>query len=178
MPHKYSKIGVPVIQDHDQYSTDLMKCVTAVEEKERRDGREYEIILLGGSGRLDQTIHLLSYLHKLRKKRNKVFAITDDNVGWVLDEGEHSIRIDHTSLGQTCGLLPVGVDETILSTSGLEWNLTDHPSSFDGLISTSNHLVPGQDVWIKTSRPIWWTAELKDLETLEKHAKLVTNNVT
>ena len=49
-------------------------------------GWQYNIILLGGlSGRLDQTIHTLSYLHKLRKDRKRVFAVTDDNVGWVLD---------------------------------------------------------------------------------------------
>lgn len=49
--------------------------------------QQWEIILLGGlSGRLDQTVHILSYLHKLRKTRSSVFAVTDDNIGWVLDE--------------------------------------------------------------------------------------------
>ncbi|KAF9270774.1 thiamine pyrophosphokinase [Marasmius fiardii PR-910] len=163
----YASKGVPVIRDSDQDSTDLMKCINVVEEKERIDGQQYEILILGGlAGRLDQTIHLLSFLHKLRKKRGKVQAITDDNIGWVLNEGEHHIRIDHDTLGPTCGLLPVGIDCTILSTTGLKWNLTDHPSSFDGIISTSNHLVPGQDVWIKTSKPIWWTMELKNMDMI------------
>lgn len=175
--HHYASRGVPVIRDPDQDSTDLMKCVAAIEEKERIDGQQYEILILGGlAGRLDQTIHLLSYLHKLRKKRGKVLAITDDNIGWVLDEGEHHIRIDHNLLGPTCGLLPVGIDSTVLSTSGLKWNLTDHPSSFDGLMSTSNHLVPGQDVWIKTSKPIWWTIELKDMQPIN-HKSLVVDGV-
>jgi len=93
-----------------------------------------------------------------------VFAVTDDNIGWVLDSGEHEIEIDHDILGQTCGLLPVGIDCTVLSTSGLKWNLTEHPSSFDGLVSTSNHLVPTEPiVWIKTTKPIWWTVELKNI---------------
>jgi len=90
---------------------------------------------------LDQTIHTLSYLHKLRKTRSHVFAVTDENVGWVLDavglfttfpctyswhfaQGEHEIEVDHGILGQTCGLLPVGIESTILSTYGLEWNLS------------------------------------------------------
>jgi thiamine pyrophosphokinase len=48
--------------------------------------QQYDLIILGGlSGRLDQTISTLSYLHKLRKTRNRVFVITDDSVGWVLD---------------------------------------------------------------------------------------------
>jgi thiamine pyrophosphokinase len=81
-----------------------MKCVQALEEKERLTGREvklefvvhylkisslkqFDIVILGGlSGRLDQTVHTLSYLHKLRKTRKRVFTVTDDNVGWVLNE--------------------------------------------------------------------------------------------
>jgi len=40
--------------------------------------------------------------------------------------------------------------------------LDEQASSFDGLVSTSNHLVPEEEeVCIKTSKPIWWTAELK-----------------
>lgn len=97
--------GVSVIQDHDQDSTDLMKCVQSLTEKENIEGRgvrilsnqfmplskfiikqQYDIVILGGlSGRLDQTVHTLSYLHKLRKIRKTVFAATDDNIAWLLD---------------------------------------------------------------------------------------------
>ncbi|PPR05751.1 hypothetical protein CVT24_006690 [Panaeolus cyanescens] len=158
----YESLSVPVVQDPSQYATDLMKCIEAVEELEQAQGTKYKIILLGGlSGRLDQTIHTMSYLHKLRQSRKWIFAVTEDNVGWVLDSGEHEIKIDHNLLGQTCGLLPVGIESTLLSTSGLRWNLSEHESSFDGLVSTSNHLVPGHDVWIKTTKPIWWTVELR-----------------
>ncbi|KAG1746756.1 thiamine pyrophosphokinase [Suillus paluster] len=159
----YMSQNVPVIYDSDQDSTDLMKCVQALEEKERLTGKEFEIVILGGlSGRLDHTVHMLSYLHKLRKTRKRVYTVTDDNVGWVLDEGEHLIHINYDILGQTCGLLPVGINSTILTTTGLRWNLDNTESSFDGLVSTSNHLVPGQDVTIKTSKPIWWCAELRN----------------
>ncbi|KAI6116879.1 thiamine pyrophosphokinase [Pisolithus croceorrhizus] len=174
----YSSEGVSVVQDHDQDSTDLMKCVQSIQENEKLESREvgscsstlsrdrsipgYEIVLLGGlGGRLDQTIHTLSYVHKLRKVRKKVFVATDDNISWVLREGQHRIRIDHDILGPTCGLLPVGVDSTVLTTTGLRWNLTEARSSFDGLISTSNHLVPKEKyVTINTSKPIWWCVEL------------------
>lgn len=83
-----------------------MKCVEALSEKERAEGsqvglflaydslipsnalhdKQYDIIFLGGlSGRLDQTIHTLSYLYKLRKTRERVFTVTDENVAWILD---------------------------------------------------------------------------------------------
>ncbi|KAJ7475797.1 thiamine pyrophosphokinase Thi80 [Mycena latifolia] len=162
----YISHGVPVVEDPDQDSTDLMKCVSAIQDQEALEQQgEYDIILLGGlSGRLDQTIHTLSYLHKLRKTRKRVFAVTDDNIGWTLDAGEHTIHVDHSVLGPTCGLLPVGIDSTLLSTTGLRWNLSNQLSSFDGMVSTSNHLVSSEDtVWIRTSSPIWWTAELRSL---------------
>ncbi|KAJ7158807.1 thiamine pyrophosphokinase [Mycena filopes] len=161
----YTANGVLVVEDPDQYSTDLMKCVAAIQDKEAEGQNEnaYDIILLGGlAGRLDQTIHTLSYLHKLRTTRKRVFAVTDDNVGWVLDAGEHTIHVDHALLGPTCGLLPVGIASTVLSTTGLRWNLSNQESSFDGLVSTSNQFVPEEEsVWVKTSSPIWWTAELR-----------------
>ncbi|KAL4247211.1 Thiamine pyrophosphokinase [Abortiporus biennis] len=144
----YSSQKVDIVQDHDQDSTDLMKCIASLSEIERQEGGDqYDIIILGGlSGRLDQTIHTLSYLHKLRKKRKRVFAVNDENVAWVLDEGEHHISVDHDAFGPTCGLLPVGIDSTKLTTRGLRWNLTDCDSHFDGMVSTSNHLVPSEGI--------------------------------
>ncbi|KAI9512054.1 thiamine pyrophosphokinase Thi80 [Russula earlei] len=185
----YETRGVPVVQDDDLDTTDLMKCVRSLQEKEMADGLDvggppprlhrafldayvftppfpfspqtapHDLVLLGGlSGRLDQTVHTLSFLHKLRNSGRRIFAVTDENVGW----GKHRISIDHSILGPTCGLLPVGVDSTVLTTTGLRWNLTGQTSGFDGLMSTSNHLVPGEDtVFIETSRPIWWVAELR-----------------
>ncbi|KZT07631.1 thiamine pyrophosphokinase [Laetiporus sulphureus 93-53] len=166
----YASHNVPIVQDDDQDSTDLMKCIYACAEKHKGSVHEKsDLIVLGGlSGRLDQTIHTLSLLYKLRNSPMRIFAVTDDNVAWVLNgegadtSGEHRIAINHQLVGPTCGLLPVGVDSTVLSTTGLRWNLTDRVSSFDGLVSTSNHLVPEEStVWIKTTRPIWWTVELR-----------------
>ncbi|KAH9838419.1 thiamine pyrophosphokinase [Rhodofomes roseus] len=190
----YASHGVPVVHDPDQYATDLMKCIRALEEKDTAEGTQSDLILIGGlSGRLDQTVHTLSLLHKLRKGRMRIFAVTDDNLAWVLDEvrsitlalkppfpastsasmpnthstippsqGTHHITVNHAVFGPTCGLLPVGVDSTVLTTTGLRWNLTDAESSFGGLVSTSNHLVPEQKtVTITTSKPIWWTMELR-----------------
>lgn len=52
-------------------------------------------------------------------------------LGLTRPQGEHTIQIDHDLLGQTCGLLPVGIDSTILTTSGLRWNLSAAiPSSY------------------------------------------------
>jgi len=56
--------------------------------------QQFNVILLGGlAGRLDQTIHTLSYLHKLRKTRKSIVVVTDDNVGWVLDAVRRPLRL-------------------------------------------------------------------------------------
>ena len=96
---------MPVVKDPDQDSTDLMKCISSLEELESRTPDkpqvsictikmhfeteiilQFTIILLGGlSGRFDQTIHTVSYLHKLAKRRHRTFVVTDDNIGWCLN---------------------------------------------------------------------------------------------
>ncbi|KAH8822851.1 thiamine pyrophosphokinase Thi80 [Flagelloscypha sp. PMI_526] len=165
--HYYKEKGVRIIQDKDVNSTDLMKCMQAVDAIDPKVGNYVAIvILLGGlTGRLDQTIHTLSYLHKLRKSGRKIYAVTDDNVAWVLDAGDHRIAVDHKMYGPTCGLLPVGILSTMLTTTGLRWNLSETESSFEGLVSTSNHLIPEEkEVWVRTTQPIWWTMELKTFE--------------
>ncbi|EJT98223.1 thiamine pyrophosphokinase Thi80 [Dacryopinax primogenitus] len=148
----YAAKGVPIVKDADLYATDLIKCILALKEHELA----YDLVILGGlSGRLDQTIHTLSQLHKLRHERPRTFVVTEANIAWVLDAGEHRIRIDRSLLGPTCGLLPVGVGSTILTTKGLKWNLGS-----PGLVSTSNW-VEAAEIWIKTTEPIWWSVELR-----------------
>jgi len=128
--HSRFRKGVRVVREDDQDSTDLMKCIRSLQEKEEADGVDvggpllplartrfaakpknsiflflyrtssfsfqtrYDVVLLGGfSGRLDQTVHLLSYLHKLRKSGRRLFVVTDENVGWVLDEVREELSL-------------------------------------------------------------------------------------
>jgi thiamine pyrophosphokinase len=42
---------------------------------------------MGGlSGRVDQTVHVMSLLHKLRKTRPRSFILSSESLAWVLDE--------------------------------------------------------------------------------------------
>ena len=99
---------------------------------------QYDLLLMGGlSGRVDQTVHVMSLLHKLRKSRPRSFILSSESLAWVLDEvslicrlqswltqqGSHIIEIDHSTMGQTCGILPVGIDNAYVKTEGLKWNL-------------------------------------------------------
>jgi len=41
-------------------------------------------------------------------------------------------------------------------------SVADCTSHFDGMVSTSNHLMPEEPiVYVRTTEPIWWTAELR-----------------
>jgi thiamine pyrophosphokinase len=77
-------------------------------------------------------------------------------------------------MGQTCGILPVGVRNAYVQTRHLKWNLgkswsaihsdatRDWTTSFDGDVSTSNHLLPSEPVvYLKTDNPVLWCVEVK-----------------
>ena len=74
----------------------------------------------------------------MRKRRPESYVLSGESLAWFLDkvcsslesgdgalssQGSHLIDIDHDTMGQTCGLLPVGVDAANVKTSGLKWNL-------------------------------------------------------
>lgn len=160
----YTTKGVAIKKDPSEYSTDLMKCVEEVESLEKASGKHFSLLFFGGlSGRFDQTIHTTSILLKFRVKRPDTYVISDDSLVWVLDKGVHLVDIDHTTMGQTCGILPLGVSEAFVRTEGLKWNL-DWVTSLEGELSSSNHLLPSEPaVLLETSAPIFWTVEIRPL---------------
>ncbi|CEL55705.1 Thiamin pyrophosphokinase 1 OS=Homo sapiens GN=TPK1 PE=1 SV=1 [Rhizoctonia solani AG-1 IB] len=126
----YADQGVSIEQVDDQDSTDLMKCIAWVDSVEKEQGVDLDIVVLGGlSGRLDHTVHTMSLLHKLRSIRPRIFVVGNESVGWVLDRGSHQIELNLRFVGPTCGLLPVGIVSSILTTSGLKWNLCNSPKT-------------------------------------------------
>ncbi|KAB5590992.1 Thiamine pyrophosphokinase [Ceratobasidium theobromae] len=184
----YEDHGVVAERDRDQDSTDLMKSLAWVDDIEKETGSKLDVVILGGlSGRLDHTVHTMSLLHQLRNSRPRIFVVSGESVGWVLNQactpnrvrfwctlltdfstclkGHHLLELDLRLVGPTCGLLPVGITSTILTTTGLKWNLANTESSFDGLVSTSNSILASTpslgQVEITTSEPIWWCAEYR-----------------
>lgn len=71
----YASLKVPIKKDMDEYSTDLMKCIQEVPE-------DYALVLLGGlSGRVDQTVHTMSMLHKMERE---IYVLDKESMAWVL----------------------------------------------------------------------------------------------
>ncbi|GAA6006574.1 hypothetical protein JCM10207_004979 [Rhodosporidiobolus poonsookiae] len=164
----YEEKGVLVERDPDEYSTDLGKNVLRLSAHERSTGRPHQLIIVGGlSGRLDQTIHTLHALWVLGEKegRERVWVVGRESAAMVLKKGKHHLRLDLSTFGKTCGILPLGSSEAHVATTGLEWNLgpQDHmyPTSLATAVSTSNHLIQ-EDVTVETDVPVIWTMEVRE----------------
>ncbi|RHZ79632.1 hypothetical protein Glove_143g46 [Diversispora epigaea] len=159
----YISRGTVVQQDPDQNTTDFMKCIDLIRKKELESSEpslKYEIIALGAfGGRVDQAMSNIHYLYKLKDER-RIYLWSDQNMAFLLNKGKHQIQCDLNVEGPNCGIIPIGIERAIVTTTGLEWNLANSPTSFGEMISTSNHLIDDV-ITIETDSPILWTVELK-----------------
>ncbi|KAF9084556.1 cAMP-dependent protein kinase subunit [Mortierella sp. GBA35] len=185
----YQSMGVTVERVPDQDSTDFMKCVELVrardpshsittttptslssdtsvipskESSEHLQASNLGIIALGGTGgRFDQSMSSIHHLYILNQERNATL-ISDESIVILLGPGTHEITCSLEIEGPTCGIIPVGSSEAILTTTGLKWDIEDWKTSFGTQVSTSNALV-GSKVTIKTTAPVVWTTEVRSI---------------
>ncbi|KAF9161011.1 cAMP-dependent protein kinase subunit [Actinomortierella ambigua] len=156
----YMSKHVRVERVDDQVSTDFMKCVELARTHDPKDGEAIGVVALGGTGgRFDQCMSSIHYLYALYKER-PVTLISDESIIIALGPGVHNITCDLKIEGPTCGIIPVGASESILSTKGLKWDVEQWHTSFGTKISTSNAL-QGSHVVIDTTAPMVWTTELR-----------------
>jgi thiamine pyrophosphokinase len=91
----------------------------------------------------------------------QVYLVGDLNVTFLLIPGPNTISTPLATLGPCCGIIPVG-SPSIITTQGLEWNLTNAETKFGGLVSTSNHTIDDV-VNVETTEPVVFTIEFKGL---------------
>ncbi|KAF9350135.1 hypothetical protein BGX26_011640 [Mortierella sp. AD094] len=142
----YISKGVPVEQVDDEYSTDFMKCVELIRSRdpvkgsaptssstsyssptpsgqEQRQSENLGVVALGGTGgRFDQSMSLVHHLYILNRERHATL-ISDESIVVVLGAGKHEITCNLDIEGPTCGIIPVGSSEAILTTTGLKWDI-------------------------------------------------------
>lgn len=155
--------GVKIVQDPSQDSTDLGKCTAYLDTHERAQHsavsggsddvvKRYQLVIMGGlSGRLDQTIHTLHAITRLRlgeNAREGTWVVGRESIACVLgpvrlslrildcdsdiriaEQGTHHLDIPLDDFGTTCAVLPVG-EEARVTTKGLRWNLTKESCAF------------------------------------------------
>ncbi|KAF9335661.1 cAMP-dependent protein kinase subunit, partial [Podila minutissima] len=180
----YVSKGVQVQKLEEQYSTDFMKCVELVRERdpihstlaqqqgnhdttttishEQQLNRNLNlgIVALGGSGgRFDQCMSSIHHLYIISRERHATL-VSDESIIVVLEAGTHEITCNIEIEGPTCGIIPVGSSVAHLTTTGLRWDIENWETSFGTQISTSNALT-GPNVTIHTDAPVVWTTEVR-----------------
>jgi thiamine pyrophosphokinase len=132
------------------------------------------ILCLGGlGGRVDQG---LSQLHQLYKEQHdhgyrngRIYLLTTEALTFVLLSGTHRIHVRDTTvpsvLGRHIGIIPLK-EPSVITTKGLEWDVTDWKTEFGGQMSTSN-LVREDVVEVTTTRDVLFTIDL-DFNSIEK----------
>ncbi|KAH9806844.1 thiamine pyrophosphokinase [Melampsora americana] len=192
----YFEKGVKICLDHDQDSTDLVKCLNLIDELEGKGDQDegVSILIHGGiGGRLDQTFHTLSTILKLSlsitnqilnkdqkldkdENENEVLKRSLKRNVWVIDsfsknmtfvinkEFQHQLMTKKSWKKEgdlTCGIIPIGVAEAIVTTKGLRWDLNNTVTSMTGLLSTSNQVGKCTEVIeIESNEDLIWTMEI------------------
>ncbi|CAK7265686.1 thiamine pyrophosphokinase [Sporothrix epigloea] len=172
-----------VIHDGNQYSTDFTKAVKLV--RDRLPG--VDVVALGGlGGRVDQGVSQLHHLYLLdqprpelfsglyqnkisddKGSRGRTFLLTSDSLVFLLLPGHHHIHVREQLGGEEVfakhiGILPMQ-GPSVITTKGLEWDITDWPTEFGGQFSSSNHILPETlVVEVQTDRAVVFAMTLKE----------------
>jgi thiamine pyrophosphokinase len=124
-------------------------------------------VCLGGlGGRVDQGLSTLHHLYTFQKEpgytSGKMFLLSSEAITFVLKAGTHRIQVrdgsSNLGLGKHIGIIPLK-EPSIITTHGLEWDVTDWLTEFGGQVSTSNH-VKEDWVTIETSKDVLFTIDL------------------
>ncbi|VDK67557.1 unnamed protein product [Litomosoides sigmodontis] len=160
---KFFESQVEIVETPDQDYTDMCKALQIIAERMRTKKLNIsKVIVLGGlSGRFD---HALSSLNSILQFDSCEITIIDGvNLVTILHEGSTNLEFTggQNLLTGKCGVIPLIQRETIVSSSGLKWNLDKSELAFGKLISTSNEMV-SNTVSISCTAPVVFTIELSE----------------
>ncbi|KAL8635377.1 MAG: hypothetical protein Q9226_009361, partial [Calogaya cf. arnoldii] len=158
----YEKKGTKIIQDSDQYSSDLTKSLKCIRDNTK--SLIHAVVVGGIGGRFDQGFSQLHHLYTASQEfmlpNRQIFLVNPQSICFLLDKGWNRIE---TPLGpglfaENVGIIPIA-RPSVITTKGLEWDVTDWYTEFGGQISTSNH-IRSDTIEIETSERVLFTIEL------------------
>lgn len=167
----YSKQGVQIIKDPDQYSTDFTKSLVWIRkewQKQCVENAELDVVVMGGlGGRVDQGFsqihHLYLALNQPDLLHGSMYLLSEQSLSFVLEAGENQLRVNDRVFAENIGIIPV-LGKTFVSTSGLEWDVADWPTEFGAQVSTSNHIRSDfVSITIDGPRPLFTVELIKEL---------------
>lgn len=203
----YSSLGVPVLEDADQYSTDFTKCLNYLRahaseivsqnqaQPQTQTHSSLNTLILGGlGGRVDQAFsqihHLYTMTQEIQQQQREqavsasapgsvsgqeghLYLVSEESITFILRPGKNVIRTPGTNrpfaagdpqterdhfLEENVGIIPLSGPARI-TTSGLEWDVTDWATEIGGQLSTSNH-IRADVVEVESRVPVLFTLEL------------------
>jgi len=163
-----------IVRYEDQDSTDFDKATRYV----CVENPGINIIVFGGlGGRVDQGLSTLHHLFSIHLHQRDVvgpmYLLSDESFSFVLTPGCHEIQVreeeDERRSGDIfdkyVGIVPLRAT-SIITTQGLEWDITDWRTTFGEIITTSNHVLPQTStVIVKTTNYVLFTIALKSPQT-------------
>ncbi|RPB23367.1 thiamine pyrophosphokinase [Terfezia boudieri ATCC MYA-4762] len=162
----YASVGVDVVHDPDQDSTDFGKCLDYIQKHYRPSipGKLVDHVTIfvynALGGRMDHAFHSIHQLHlAISQQRRKIFLLSEEGITFLLVKGENQISLPKEVFGPACGIIPVG-GPSVITTKGLVWDVTDWETTFGGKVSTSN-VLNEEVVTVFTTEPVLFTVEIK-----------------
>ena len=164
-------MGVDVVHDPDQDSTDFGKCLDYIQKHYNPPsslGKLFDhavtiFVYNALGGRVDHAFHSIHQLHlaisQKGPQQRKIFLLSEEGITFLLAKGENRISLPKEVFGPACGIIPVG-GPSVITTNGLVWDVTDWETTFGGKVSTSNVLKEGV-VTVFTTEPVLFTVEIK-----------------
>ena len=192
----YEQHGAELLKDSDQHSTDLMKCLKQASTMAKghlawfnEDHAKWpkvtsmDVVILGGlGGRADQAFSQLHHLYVASNdptlNLGEIYLVTPSSIIFLLKKGLNWIRapVAPGFFTENVGIIPMG-RPSVISTQGLEWDVTNWSTEFGTQLSTSNH-IKADVVRVTTTEKVLFTMELADVkkphkETPERGVKRV-----
>ena len=157
--------GVHISKDTDQYATDLKKSLRYVKKVMTAAAVPFDLIVFGSlSGRADQAFSQLHHLYLANsdpelKPLGEVYLITPESILFLLKPGRNVIHtpVQKNMFTENIGIIPLG-KPAIITTQGLEWDVTDWSTDFESQVSTSNH-IKQKNVEVETTEEVIFTME-------------------
>ena len=161
----YEALGAKIVETPDQDDTDFTKCLRQLSEEMKTNDKladvEAVFAFVETSGRLDQVMANLQSLFLAPDiLATPLYLVSSLSLTWLLPAGRHEIQTaGFVSDTTNCGLIPLA-GRTVVTTTGLKWNLTGDSLAFGGLVSSSNGFDRSRDiVTVETDSPLLWTMD-------------------
>lgn len=143
----YNSVGVTMIKDPDQYSTDFTKSLKWLRQTwNERNGEDayLDVVVMGGlGGRVDQGFSQIHHMYMVTQHRallhGSIYLLSEQSLSFVLEAGHNKLHVNQYAFSENVGIIPI-LGLTKISISGFEWDVSDWETEFGGQVSTSNHI--------------------------------------